>query len=85
MPDAASLHVTGIDDRLYLADQSQLWGSRAMGPGLNMKPVLNAVIKHPRVDSVPRGALVTDTQQLLGLDLYKVQLKVGVWWERQAG
>jgi hypothetical protein len=49
-----------------------------MGPGegCTLKPVLNAVIKHPRVDSVSRGQLVTDTQQLLSLDLYKAQLQV---------
>jgi hypothetical protein len=86
LPDAAALHVTGIDDKQYLGEQTKLWGNRRMGPGdgYGLKPVLNAVIKHPRVDAVTRGQLVTDTQQLLSLDLYKTRLQVrgrglGVW------
>jgi hypothetical protein len=80
MPDAARLFVTGVDDKLYLGDQTKLWGNRRMGPGdgFNLKPVLNAVIKHPRVDSMSRGQLVTDAQQLLSLNLYSIKLQVGV-------
>lgn len=80
LPDAASLHVTGVDDKLYLGEQTKLWGNRRMGPGegYGLKPVLNAVIKHPRVDAMTRGQLVTNTQQLLSLDLYKTQLQVRV-------
>lgn len=91
LPDAAQLYVTGMDDKAYLADQSKLWGNRRMGPGegFALRPVLNAVIKHPRVDSVSRAQLVTDTQQLLSLDLYKAKLQVQnnswVWGGRGAG
>lgn len=78
LPDAAQLYVTGIDDKLYLGDQTKLWGNRRMGPGEGfvLKPVLNAVIKHPRVDSMSRGQLVTDAQELLSLDLYTTKLQV---------
>jgi hypothetical protein len=78
LPDAAQLYVTGMDDKAYLADQSKLWGNRRMGPGegFALRPALNAVIKHPRVDSVSRAQLITDTQQLLSLDLYKAKLQV---------
>jgi hypothetical protein len=67
-----------MDDKAYLSDQSKLWGNRRMGPGegFALRPVLNAVIKHPRVDTVSRAQLVTDTQQLLSLDLYKAKLQV---------
>lgn len=77
LPDVAQLHVTGVDDRLYLGEQTKLWGRR-MGPGEGfvVKPAVNAVIKHPRVDSVGRSQLVTDTQQLLALDLYTTRLQV---------
>eukprot|EP00879_Flechtneria_rotunda_P025458 GHRR01027056.1.p1 GENE.GHRR01027056.1~~GHRR01027056.1.p1 ORF type:complete len:313 (+),score=97.36 GHRR01027056.1:782-1720(+) len=78
LPDMARLHVVGVDDRQYLAEQSKLWGGQPMGPGdgFDMKAVLNAVVKHPRVDTVSRRAqLVTDTQQLLSIDLYKVRLQ----------
>jgi len=79
LPDAAQLYVTGVDDRQYLGEQSKLWGNRRMGPGdgFAVKPVLNAVIKHPRVDSMTRSQVVTDAQQLLSLDLYSASLQVG--------
>lgn len=66
-----------MDDRQYLAEQSKLWAGKPLGPGdgFDFKPVLNAVIKHPRVDSVSRRTqLVTDTQQLLSIDVYKQPL-----------
>ena len=78
LPDVAQLFVCGVDDRQYLGDQAKLWGNRRMGPGegLLLKPVLNGVIRHPRVDGISRNQLVTDSQQLLSLDLYKAQLQV---------
>jgi hypothetical protein len=78
LPDIASLHVMAVDDRQYLAEQSKLWSGGQLGPGEpELKPVLNGVIRHPRLDSISRRAqLVTDRQQLLELDLYKATLQV---------
>jgi hypothetical protein len=78
LPDVAQLFVAGMDDKQYLGEQTKLWGNRRMGPGdgFALKPVLNAVIKHPRVDNCSRSQLVTDTQQLLSLDLYTARLQV---------
>lgn len=80
LPDTAHLHIMGIDDRQYLAEQSKLWSNRQLGPGrsaddadgFDYKSMLNAVITHPRVDGVSRKTqLVTDAQQLMRLDVYK--------------
>jgi hypothetical protein len=72
-----------VDDGAYLAEQGRLW--RREGPaGLSMRAALPALIKHPRIDAVARGAAVTDTRPLLALDLYSAQLQargvgVGCW------
>lgn len=85
LPDAAQLHIAAIDDRQYLSEQSRLWTGKGLGPpggpqqggGWDMRPALNAVIKHPRVDTPGRASqVVTDAQQLLAVDVYRAQLQV---------
>ncbi|KAI8476922.1 MAG: S-adenosyl-L-methionine-dependent methyltransferase [Monoraphidium minutum] len=70
-PDAASLHVMGVDDRQYVADKKAFWHTRQLGD-FDMSPVLNAVVRYPRQDTLARRSqAVTGSHTLLTLDLYK--------------
>lgn len=65
----------GINDKEYLSDKKAFWSRRQYG--LDVAPVLNAVVKHPRQDTVSRKSqIITDTQALITLDMYSARVQV---------
>ncbi|ETO29521.1 hypothetical protein RFI_07602 [Reticulomyxa filosa] len=71
MPDQSRLFLCGIEDGDYKEEKISFWDNVY---GFKMTSLKEEAMKEPLVDVVNSKALVTDTAQILSLDLYTVKV-----------
>lgn len=69
LPDVATMHVAALEDREYRADKLDFWDSVY---GLKMDSIKQLALKEPLVDVCESKQVISNSSQLLHIDLYTV-------------
>jgi protein arginine N-methyltransferase 1 len=72
MPDQSRLFLCAIEDGDYKTEKIEFWNNVY---GFKMTSLKEEALKEPLVDVVSSKAVVTDTAQVLNMDLYTVKVK----------
>jgi len=72
MPDKARMFITAIEDGDYMAEKINFWDNVY---GFKMSCLKEEAMKEPLVDIVQSNSIVSDSQNIFTIDLYKVQAK----------
>jgi len=70
MPDRARMFMIGIEDGEYMAEKINFWDNVY---GFKMSCLKEEAMKEPLVDIVQQNSVVTDSQTIFTIDLYKVK------------